>query len=69
MQRVLKSAKHFNGCNCRIKALPLIDIEVVEQTIAMFNKNECEYCANRFYATYPIGMDVQVFYTDTLKII
>ena len=69
MQRVLKSAKHFNA-DVIVEVTgdcPLIDIEIVEQTIAMFNKNECEYCANRFYATYPIGMDVQVFYLDTLE--
>ena len=69
MQRVLSSAEYFNADviveitgDC-----PLIDIEIVEQTINMFKKNECEYCANRFYATYPIGMDVQVFYLKTLK--
>ncbi len=69
MKRVLNSAEYFNADviveitgDC-----PLIDIEIVEQTINMFKKNECQYCANRFYATYPIGMDVQVFYLNTLK--
>lgn len=68
-ERVLKAAEFFDADviveitgDC-----PLIDPEIVEQTINMFKKNNCDYCANRFYATYPIGMDVQVFFTKTLK--
>lgn len=45
---------------------PLIDPEIVEQTIRVFEKNNCEYASNGHFRSYPDGMDTQVFYLKTL---
>lgn len=47
---------------------PLIDPDIVEQTIQVFLRNApAQYCANSFYSTYPDGMDTQVFTLEALK--
>ncbi|MGE4340104.1 MAG: NTP transferase domain-containing protein [Pigmentiphaga sp.] len=47
---------------------PLIDPDLVEQTIRVFRRNEkAVYCANSFISSYPDGMDTQVFTFDALK--
>lgn len=46
---------------------PILDPDIVEQTIRVFVSNECEYASNVHVPSYPIGMDAQVFWTDTLS--
>jgi len=46
---------------------PIIDPEVVEQTIRMFKANHADYVSNAHVRSYPDGMDTQVFTLDTLK--
>jgi spore coat polysaccharide biosynthesis protein SpsF len=46
---------------------PLIDPDLVEQTIRMFLQNDAEYVANSLVRSYPDGMDTQVFRLATLK--
>jgi spore coat polysaccharide biosynthesis protein SpsF len=46
---------------------PIIDPEIVEQTIRLFLANNAEYVGNSHVRSYPDGMDTQVFYLDTLK--
>ena len=46
---------------------PIIDPDLVEQTIRVFARNTAVYCANSFISSYPDGMDVQVFTLDALK--
>lgn len=47
---------------------PIIDPDLVEQTIRMFNRNErAVYCANSFISSYPDGMDTQVITLEALK--
>ena len=46
---------------------PIIDPEIVEQTIRLFLANNAEYVGNSHLRSYPDGMDTQVFYLDTLK--
>jgi spore coat polysaccharide biosynthesis protein SpsF len=46
---------------------PIIDPEIVEQTIQMFNANSADYVSNAHVRSYPDGMDTQVFRLDTLK--
>jgi spore coat polysaccharide biosynthesis protein SpsF len=46
---------------------PLIDPEIVEQTIRMFKVHAADYVTNAHIRCYPDGMDVQVFRLDTLK--
>jgi len=47
---------------------PLIDPDLVEQTIRMFKRHHnAVYCANSFFSSYPSGMDTQVITLDALK--
>jgi len=46
---------------------PIIDPEVIEQTIQIFLHNSCDYASNVVVRSYPIGMDTQVFRLDVLK--
>lgn len=46
---------------------PIIDPEIVEQTIRMFKANHADYVSNAHVRSYPDGMDTQVFTLDTLK--
>lgn len=46
---------------------PIIDEGIVSQCIDMFIANNCDYCSNVCKPSYPIGMDVQVMLSSTLK--
>jgi spore coat polysaccharide biosynthesis protein SpsF len=46
---------------------PLVDPLIVEQGIRLFLWNDCDYCSNVNVQSYPVGMDVQVFRTETLR--
>jgi len=46
---------------------PIIDPDIVEQTIRMFLNHDVDYVTNAHIRTYPDGMDTQVFHLDTLK--
>jgi spore coat polysaccharide biosynthesis protein SpsF len=46
---------------------PIIDPQIVEQVIRIFNANQCEYVSNAHVRSYPDGMDTQVFRLKTLK--
>jgi spore coat polysaccharide biosynthesis protein SpsF len=47
---------------------PIIDPDLVEQTIRVFKRNEkAVYCANSFISSYPDGMDTQVITLEALK--
>lgn len=46
---------------------PLIDPELVEQTIRIFRHNNADYVSNGAIRSYPDGMDVQVFALNTLR--
>ncbi len=46
---------------------PIIDPQVVEQTVRLFLNNPCAYASNVQVRSYPVGMDTQVFRLDTLK--
>jgi spore coat polysaccharide biosynthesis protein SpsF len=46
---------------------PIIDPDVVEQTIRMFLNNKAAYVANNHIRTYADGMDTQVFRLETLR--
>lgn len=40
---------------------PLIDPQVIDQTIKHFLENDCDYVSNNLERTYPRGMDTEVF--------
>ncbi len=46
---------------------PIIDPDLVEQTIRVFMRNNAVYCANSFISSYPDGMDTQVITLEALK--
>jgi len=46
---------------------PIIDPQIVEQTIRLFNANQADYVSNAHIRSYPDGMDTQVFRLETLK--
>jgi spore coat polysaccharide biosynthesis protein SpsF len=45
---------------------PIIDPQIVEQTIRVFNANNADYVSNGHIRSYPDGMDTQVFRLKTL---
>lgn len=45
---------------------PIIDPQIVEQTIRMFNAHQADYVSNAHIHSYPDGMDTQVFCLETL---
>ena len=47
---------------------PLIDSELVEQTIQMYQNNNADYVSNSFIRSYPDGMDVQVYSLKNLEL-
>ncbi len=46
---------------------PIIDPDIVEQTIQMFKAHDVDYVSNCHVRSFPDGMDVQVMLLDTLK--
>ena len=46
---------------------PIIDPDIIEQTIQMFLHHEASYVSNVHVRSYPDGMDTQVFKLATLK--
>jgi spore coat polysaccharide biosynthesis protein SpsF len=46
---------------------PIIDPDIVEQTIQMFVHHSADYVSNNFIRSFPDGMDVQVFRLNTLR--
>jgi len=46
---------------------PIIDPQIVEQTIRMYRAHDADYVGNAKIRSYPDGMDTQVFSVETLK--
>ncbi len=46
---------------------PLLDPDIVTQTLELYLKNTCDYVANCTQLTFPAGMEVQVFSTELLR--
>ncbi|CAD5926462.1 Spore coat polysaccharide biosynthesis protein SpsF [Planktothrix agardhii] len=46
---------------------PIIDPDLVEQTIQMYLHHEAAYASNTHISSYPDGMDTQVFSLESLK--
>lgn len=69
MQRVIEAAASVNADTVvEITGdCPVIDPEIVEQTIRMFKAHQADYVSNVLVRSYPDGMDTQVFHLETLK--
>lgn len=46
---------------------PIIDPQIIEQTITLYDANSADYVSNAHIRSYPDGMDTQVFLLETLK--
>lgn len=69
MGRVIGAAEHA-GADLVVEITgdcPIIDHELVEQTIRMYLANSADYVSNCHIRSYPDGMDTQVFRLETLK--
>jgi len=70
MKRVIDTAESVNAeviveitGDC-----PLLDSNIVEQTIQMFLHNTCEYISTGYIPSYPAGLgDNQVYFLESLK--
>jgi spore coat polysaccharide biosynthesis protein SpsF len=47
---------------------PIIDPDIVEQSIQMYLNHDADYVSNAHIRSYPDGMDVQIFSLDLLKL-
>ena len=68
MLRVLNAAREVNA-DVIVEVTgdcPILDPDIIEQAIGIFLHNECDYASNVNVPSYPIGMDAQVFKTETL---
>ena len=67
--RVLEAARAFNvGVIVEIPSdRPLVDPRIVQSCVERFSATGADYVANNIEPSYPLGMDVQVFATDTLE--
>lgn len=69
MARVIGAAEH-GGADVVVEITgdcPIIDPDLVEQTIRMFFQHDADYVSNALVRSYPDGMDTQVFRLETLK--
>lgn len=46
---------------------PIIDPDIVEQTVRTFLRNDADYVGNSLVRSYPDGMDTQTFKLETLQ--
>lgn len=69
MQRVINAASsaHADVVVEITGDCPIIDPEIVEQTISTFKAHQADYVSNALVRSYPDGMDTQVFRLETLK--
>jgi len=69
MERVIGAAE-FAGADVIVEITgdcPIIDPDIVEQTIRMFKAHDAAYVSNGLIRSYPDGMDTQVFSLEALK--
>jgi spore coat polysaccharide biosynthesis protein SpsF len=69
MERVIGAAA-FAGADLVVEVTgdcPIIDPQIVEQTIRMYHAHDVDYVSNAHVRSYPDGMDTQVFRLDTLR--
>lgn len=69
MARVIGAAE-LSGADVIVEITgdcPIIDPDIVEQTIQMYLHHDAAYVSNAHVRSYPDGMDTQVFRLDTLK--
>ena len=69
MLRVVEAAKH-HGADVIVEITgdcPIIDPQIIEQTIQIYLANNADYVSNCHIRSYPVGMDTQVFSLAVLE--
>jgi len=69
LDRYYKAALHFHAdIVVRITAdCPLLDPEIVDRVVGIFNNGDYDYVSNTLECTYPDGLDTEVFRFVTLE--
>ena len=69
LDRYYQAAKYFRFLNiARITGdCPLIDPEIVDQVIELYQKENLDYATNVIPPTFPAGLDVEIFFFKALK--
>jgi glutamate-1-semialdehyde 2,1-aminomutase len=47
---------------------PFVDPQLLDQMLLVFNQEEADYCSNTIKATYPDGLDIEIFSMNSLDI-
>ncbi len=70
LSRVLEAANHFDvDIIVEITGdCPLIDPGIIADTIDLYLAGACDYAANDLTASFPLGMDVEIFSKNLLEI-
>ena len=70
LQRVLQTIDSVSG-DVLVEITgdcPLIDPDIVTQTLDLYLCNDCDYAANDLVPSFPLGMDVEVFSAELLRL-
>ena len=69
LKRYFGAAQHYNAETIiRLTAdCPLLDPSIIEQLIVFYEMNGADYCSNVALATWPDGMDCEIFSMSSLK--
>lgn len=69
LERVYKTAKKFKSKNILFitSDCPIFDLDIANQMMEIFNRNDCDFVNNNHFRSYPDGMDIQIFSFDALK--
>ena len=68
LQRVIKAAKSFRA-NIIVRITsdcPLVDLELIDQFIEIYLKNDFDIVTNAHHRSYPDGMDIEVIKSKSL---
>ncbi len=70
LDRYYQCLQHYQDCRTVIRITadcPLIDPEVIDQTVELFFQEGCDYASNVEPLSFPDGFDVEVFSAEVLK--
>lgn len=69
LDRYYQAAKHFDFSNIvRITGdCPLIDPEIIDEVIGLFQNEKLDYAANVIPPTFPDGLDAEIFSFEALE--
>ncbi len=69
LERYYQAARLFGGSHVvRIKSdCPLIDPEIIDEAIELHLASGADYTANTLQRTYPVGQDVEILTSETLR--